>query len=61
MQKSVEIIEGDTVGIAYTLPVYRFAGSDPAAAAAYIQAALHGDELPGVVAIDALLPQLLEA
>lgn len=61
MQKSIETILGDTEGVAYTFPVYRFEGSDPGAPAAYIQAALHAGELPGVVAIDVLMPKLRKA
>ncbi|MDR7219929.1 succinylglutamate desuccinylase/aspartoacylase family protein [Aminobacter aminovorans] len=61
MKKSVETIRGDSEGIAYELPLYHIAGTAPDAPSAYIQAALHGDELPGVVAIDALMPKLREA
>lgn len=60
-EKSIEIIAGDTAGTNYNFAVYRFAGSDRAAPTAYIQAALHGDELPGVVAIHALMPKLRQA
>ncbi len=61
MQKSIETILGDTEGVAYAFPVYRFEGSDADAPAAYIQAALHAGELPGVVAVDALMPRLRQA
>ncbi|CAI2933878.1 succinylglutamate desuccinylase/aspartoacylase family protein [Aminobacter niigataensis] len=61
MKKSVETIRGDSEGIAYEMPVYRISGSSTEAPSAYIQAALHGDELPGVVAIDALMPKLRRA
>jgi predicted deacylase len=61
MQKQIETLAGDIEGVSYAFPVYRFDGSDPAAQSAYLQAALHGDELPGVVAIDALMPKLLAA
>ena len=61
MQKTIEEIHGDTEGVVYQLPVYRFAGSSPDAPSAYIQAALHAGELPGVVAIHALMPQLRQA
>lgn len=61
MHKTVEIIRGDSESIAYELPVYRIEGSVAGAPTAYIQAALHGDELPGVVAIDALMPKLRQA
>ena len=58
MQKSFEKISGDTEGVAYEFPVYRIKGASPGAPSAYLQAALHGGELPGVVAIDALMPKL---
>ena len=61
MHKSIETILGDTEGVAYAFPVYQFEGSDPAAPAAYLQAALHAGELPGVVAIDVLMPKLRKA
>jgi predicted deacylase len=41
--------------------VFRFTGTEKAAPAAYLQAALHAGELPGVVAIDALVPMLSRA
>ncbi|MER9396675.1 succinylglutamate desuccinylase/aspartoacylase family protein [Mesorhizobium sp. M0615] len=61
MQKSIERIAGDTEGVSYEFPVFRFAGTDKAAPSAYLQAALHAGELPGVVAIDALMPALNKA
>ncbi|CAM5453457.1 hypothetical protein ATER59S_02879 [Aquamicrobium terrae] len=61
MKKSIEKISGDTEGVAYEFPVFRFEGSDSAAPGAYIQAALHAGELPGTVAIDALMPMLEKA
>ena len=61
MQKDIEHIFGNTQGIGYEFPVFRFAGSDAGAPSAYIQAALHGDELPGAAAIDALMPHLRQA
>ncbi|MEO5756556.1 MAG: succinylglutamate desuccinylase/aspartoacylase family protein [Mesorhizobium sp.] len=61
MQKSIERISGDSEGVSYEFPVFRFAGSDKAAPTAYLQAALHAGELPGVVAIDALMPMLNKA
>lgn len=60
MRKSIEHIEGDTQGISYSFAVYHF-GQDSGGPSAYIQAALHGAELPGVVAIDALMPMLRKA
>ncbi|MER8828025.1 succinylglutamate desuccinylase/aspartoacylase family protein [Mesorhizobium sp. M0938] len=66
MQKSIERIAGDSEGAFYEFPVFRFEafrleGSDKSASSAYLQAALHAGELPGVVAIDALMPLLEEA
>jgi predicted deacylase len=61
MQKSIERLGGDSEGVSYEFPVFRFAGSDGAAPSAYLQAALHAGELPGVVAIDALMPMLNRA
>ncbi|MGE0283131.1 MAG: succinylglutamate desuccinylase/aspartoacylase family protein, partial [Rhizobiaceae bacterium] len=60
MERSIEHIPGDIDGVTYSFPVYRFDGS-AGAPSAYIQAALHGDELPGVVAVDALMPLLRKA
>lgn len=61
MQKTIETIAGDTDGVSYSLPVYRFAGSKADASSAYLQAALHAGELPGTVAIHALMPKLKKA
>lgn len=61
MQKSIERIAGDSEGVSYEFPVLRFEGADKAAPSAYLQAALHAGELPGVVAIDALMPMLAKA
>ncbi|MEW6634355.1 MAG: succinylglutamate desuccinylase/aspartoacylase family protein [Pseudomonadota bacterium] len=61
MQKTIERIAGDSEGVAYEFPVFRFEGTDKAAPSAYLQAALHAGELPGVVAIDALMPMLAKA
>lgn len=58
MHKSIETIVGDTEGVSYEFPVFRFSGASAGAPSAYLQAALHGGELPGVVAIDALMPKL---
>ena len=60
MRKTIELITGDTSGISYAFPVYHFDGHADAPSA-YLQAALHGSELPGVVAIDALMPMLRRA
>ncbi|MBZ9989049.1 succinylglutamate desuccinylase/aspartoacylase family protein [Mesorhizobium sp. BH1-1-5] len=61
MQKTIERIAGDADGTVYEFPVLRFEGKDKAAPSAYLQAALHAGELPGVVAIDALMPMLAKA
>ncbi|MDX8483361.1 succinylglutamate desuccinylase/aspartoacylase family protein [Mesorhizobium sp. VK24D] len=61
MQKTIERIAGDSEGTTYEFPVFRFDGTDKAAPTAYLQAALHAGELPGVVAIDALMPMLAKA
>ena len=61
MDKSIERLAGDTEGVAYEFPVFRFKGSDGTAPNAYLQAALHAGELPGTVAIDALMPLLAKA
>ena len=61
MRKSIETVAGDTEGVVYEFPVFRFEGADPAAPGAYLQAALHAGELPGTVALDALMPLLEKA
>jgi uncharacterized protein len=61
MQKSEIVIAGDTPGQEWRLPVFRFNGLKPDAPSTYIQAALHADELPGVVAVHRLMPLLAEA
>ncbi len=61
MQKSIERVVGDSEGVSYEFPVFRFPGTDRSAPSAYLQAALHAGELPGVVAIDALMPMLNKA
>lgn len=61
MQRSVELVRGDAPGTEYRFTVLRFAGSVPDAPTAYLQAALHGDELPGVAALHYLIPMLADA
>jgi len=61
MRKTMERIAGDTAGVSYEFPVLRFEGSSADAPDVYMQAALHAGELPGVVAIHALLPRLRKA
>jgi uncharacterized protein len=61
MQRSIERIAGDSDGVAYEFPVYRAKGAMPGAPSAYLQAAIHAGELPGTVAIHALMPMLRNA
>lgn len=61
VEKTVEVVRGDTPGTEWRLPVLRFRGSDPSAPSAYLQAALHANELPGVVALHRLMPMLARA
>lgn len=58
MKKTVEILRGDTPGTEWRFPVLRFEGGSADAPSAYLQAALHGNELPGVVALHRLAPML---
>jgi predicted deacylase len=55
------VIEGDTPGIAWRLPVLHFAGSDKSAPKLYIQAALHAGELPGTALLHFLSERLRKA
>ena len=61
MEHSQIIIGGDTAGIEWRIPVFRFKGSDAAAPSVYIQAALHANELPGVALLHFLLERLHRA
>lgn len=61
MERTVEAIRGDTPGVSWSLTVLRFKGSTPGAPSAYLQAALHGNELPGVAALHYLIPRLVAA
>ncbi len=61
MEKSVEIVGGDTPGTEWRFAVLRFRGADPDAPSAYLQAGLHSNELPGVAALHFLAPQLAAA
>jgi predicted deacylase len=61
MEKSVEVVRGDVPGTDYRFTVLRFAGTTPDAPTAYLQAALHGNELPGVAALHYLIPRLAGA
>lgn len=55
------IIGGDTGGIEWRLPVYRFRGADPSAPSVHIQAALHAGELPGTALAHFLCERLRRA
>ncbi|WEX77684.1 succinylglutamate desuccinylase/aspartoacylase family protein [Sinorhizobium numidicum] len=61
MEISEIIIAGDTMGIEWRLPVFRFAGIEPGAPRTYIQAALHANELPGTALAHFLLEKLRHA
>lgn len=62
MERSVEVVNGDLAGVDYSFAVFRFGGGTPAGApCAYLQGALHADELPGAVALHFLLPLLQAA
>ena len=49
------------MAVSFEFAVLRIKGKSDGAPSAYLQAALHGGELPGVVAIDALMPKLRAA
>jgi predicted deacylase len=61
MEKTIEFLDGDTPGLGYSLTVLTFKGRDPKAPSVYMQAALHGNELPGAAALHVLIPQLVAA
>ncbi len=61
MRKTVKTIPGDTAGLHYQLDVLHFSGSDASAPKAYLQAALHANELPGVAALHFLVPMIAKA
>ncbi|TCL72076.1 succinylglutamate desuccinylase/aspartoacylase family protein [Rhizobium sp. BK251] len=61
MDISEILIPGDTPGVEWRLPVFRFTGSDAAAPKVYIQAALHASELPGTALLHFLLQRLEQA
>ncbi len=61
METSDIIIGGDTAGIEWRVPVFRFKGSDAGAPSVYIQAALHANELPGTALLHFLLERLAKA
>ncbi|MER8927740.1 succinylglutamate desuccinylase/aspartoacylase family protein [Mesorhizobium sp. M0859] len=61
MKKSIERIAGDTEGVSYEFSVYHIEGSSSDAPTVYLQAALHSCELPGTVALHALMKRLRKA
>lgn len=61
MELSEIAIEGDTPGVAWRLPVFRFKGKNSGAPSVYIQAALHSGELPGTALAHFLLKSLKTA
>ncbi|MDW9374713.1 succinylglutamate desuccinylase/aspartoacylase family protein [Sinorhizobium meliloti] len=61
MDISEIIIAGDTPGVEWRLPVFRFKGASAAAPRTYIQAALHANELPGTALLHFLLEKLCQA
>ncbi|HEV7308676.1 succinylglutamate desuccinylase/aspartoacylase family protein [Ensifer sp.] len=61
MDISEIIIAGDTAGIEWRLPVFRFKGKNAAAPKTYIQAALHANELPGTALAHFLIEELQQA
>ncbi|MCZ4090669.1 succinylglutamate desuccinylase/aspartoacylase family protein [Sinorhizobium psoraleae] len=61
MEISEIIIAGDTPGVEWRLPVFRFKGSRREAPRVYMQAALHANELPGTALSHFLLERLRQA
>ncbi|MBB3612127.1 succinylglutamate desuccinylase/aspartoacylase family protein [Rhizobium sp. BK602] len=55
------VLEGDSAGISWRLPVLHFKGSKPDAPKIYIQAALHAGELPGTALVHFLCERLRQA
>jgi predicted deacylase len=55
------IIGGDTPGVEWRVPVFRFKGRGAKAPSVYIQAALHANELPGTALIHFLCERLRQA
>ena len=61
MEMSEIVIAGDTPGVEWRVPVFRFVGADAAAPTAYLQAALHAGELPGTALLHFLCARLRQA
>ena len=58
MDRLIEHIAGDAPGTSHAFEVLRFRGRGEGAPGAYLQAALHAGELPGVAALHHLVPML---
>lgn len=58
MQTRIETISGETPGLDYRLVVHQFGSDASGAPSAYLQAALHAGERPGVAALHHLMPML---
>ena len=54
------VLESDSPGQQFTLPVHHFFGSDRSPGKVYVQAALHADEIPAHMAAHHLLSNLLD-
>jgi predicted deacylase len=61
MESTEIVLEGDTPGVTWRLPVFRFRGKGTDVPTVYIQAALHAGELPGTALLHYLLERLREA
>ncbi|HFC05606.1 MAG TPA: peptidase M14 [Rhizobiales bacterium] len=61
MEQSEILITGETPGISWSVPVMTFKGANPSAPTAYLQGALHADELPGPVVLHFLCELLRQA
>lgn len=61
MKTETVAFAGDTPGHHFEMRVLRFEGRDQTAPKAYLQASLHGGELPGGAALHHLVPKLIEA
>ena len=61
MDISEIVIAGDTPGVEWRVPVFRFTGTDAGAPSVYLQAALHASELPGTALLHFLCARLRQA
>ena len=60
MEITQATLESDTPGQSFSLRIYRFRGTG-SGPSVYMQAALHAHEIPGMVALDRLIPRLEKA